>query len=90
MEPQYNASPQGQRARRPIGSPLGKTFDTAVAAIILVLVAIESLMLVKLNYSADPSNESRVTQRDRGTLQHDLDWAHSQSPGGLPLQDHGR
>jgi hypothetical protein len=45
-------------------------FDSAVAAIILVLVLIESLMLVKLNYSTDLSNESRVTDRDSNALQH--------------------
>jgi hypothetical protein len=85
MEQQCNASPQVQQVRR-----LGNAFDTAVAAIILVLVTVESLMLVKLNYSADPSDESRVIQRDRGAPQHDLDWAHSRPPQGLPLQDHGR
>jgi hypothetical protein len=49
---------------------LGTGFDTAIAAIILVLVSIESLMLVKLYYSTDLSNESRVTDRDRNALQH--------------------
>jgi hypothetical protein len=65
MEQQYNASPQIQQVRR-----LGPVFDTAVAAIILVLVSIESLMLVKLNYSTDLSTESRVTDRDSNALQH--------------------
>jgi hypothetical protein len=64
MEKRYNASPQVQQVRR-----LGTAFDRAVAAIILVLVSIESLMLVKLNYSTDLSNESRMTDRDSNAQQ---------------------
>ena len=81
IEQQYNASPRVPQVRR-----LGNAFDTAVAAIILVLMTLESLMLVKLNYSTDVSNESRVIQRDRDALRHDLDRAHSQSRVSFPCR----